>query len=78
MTNAYSICQKDKTILLVGEGNFSFSKDFIIFNEKNIDSLGQIGLEIISTCKESSLDITPCIKSDCVRVLKSKGKLTGP
>lgn len=72
MSNAYSICHKDKTIILVGEGNFSFSKDFLIFNENTTESLRKT--EIISTCKETILDSFSEIKSDCVEFLKRKGK----
>lgn len=73
MINAYEVIKGDK-VLLVGEGNFSFSKDFLIFNKIGLtNQLKEI--EIVSTCKESILEVFSDLKKEAINSLIEKGKL---
>lgn len=74
MINAYEVVNGDK-VLLVGEGNFSFSKDFLIFNKIGlINPLKQI--EIVSSCKESIVEIFSDLKKEAINFLIEKGKVS--
>lgn len=74
MINAYKVIKGDK-VLLVGEGNFSFSKDFLISNKIGLTNrLKQI--EIVSTCKESILEVFSDLKKEAINSLIEKGKLS--
>lgn len=74
MINAYEVVNGDK-VLLVGEGNFSFSKDFLIFNKIGlINPLKQI--EIVSSCKESIVEIFSDSKKEAINFLIEKGKVS--
>lgn len=74
MINAYEVINGDK-VLLVGEGNFSFSKDFLIFNKiELINRLKQI--EIVSSCKESIVEIFSDLKKEAINFLIEKGKVS--
>lgn len=74
MINAYKVIKGDK-VLLVGEGNFSFSIDFLVFNKVGLTNrLKQI--EIVSTCKESILEVFSDLKKEAINSLIEKGKLS--
>lgn len=74
MINAYEVINGDK-VLLVGEGNFSFSKDFLIFNKiGHINRFKQI--EIVSSCKESIVEIFSDLKKEAINFLIEKGKVS--
>lgn len=76
MRNAYEVLKGDK-VLLVGEGNFSFSKDFLIFNKLGLpNQLGLKQIEIVSTCKESIIEIFSNLKKEAINFLIEKGKLS--
>lgn len=75
MTNAYKVFKGDK-VLLVGEGNFSFSKDFLILNKEGLaNQVGVKEIEIVSTCKESILETFSNLKKEVINFLVDKGKL---
>lgn len=74
MIHAYKVIKGDK-VLLVGEGNFSFSKDFLVFNKIGLTNrLKQI--EIVSTCKESIIEVFSDLKKEAINSLIEKGKLS--
>jgi len=67
MSRAYKVCESD-WVLLVGEGNFSFSKDLIdilILNEIKISE------KIVCTCREVDCE-NLSVKEENVKYLLEK------
>lgn len=71
MTEAYNVSQGD-TILLVGEGNFSFSKAFLISTKKAVNNFSNI--KIVTSCKESHLDTFNELKQNNIKFISENGK----
>lgn len=65
---AYKVSADDK-VLLLGEGNFSFSVGLLNFN--NMDSVGNT--LVISTCFEKDACSDSNIKKENINILKRKG-----
>lgn len=65
---SYLCCSTD-IVLLVGEGNFSFSRDFLDMN-KNGDFPPK---NLYSTCYESNADDFSPVKLENMEALKSAG-----
>lgn len=66
--SAYKLSSEDK-VLLVGEGNFSFSVDLLNFN--NMVSVGNV--IVVSTCYEKDACSDSDIKKENIQILKKKG-----
>lgn len=62
-------CVSNETVLLVGEGNFSFTKDFLNFNNS-------IGLypKVVASCFESDTSLFSNLKLDNISYIEEKGK----